>query len=109
MTMKALAVLLADVVDGADIGMVQGGCGLRFTPKSLQSLAVLGHILRKKLQGDESAQAGVFGFIDHAHATAAEFFDNAIVRDGLIEQAKWSVPSGGSNATGMRMRSQRDQ
>ena len=30
-------------------------------------------------------QARVFGLVDHAHATAAELFDDAIVGDGLAD------------------------
>ena len=37
----------------------------------------------QKLQGDEAAKLGVLGFIDHTHSTAADLFDDAIMRDGL--------------------------
>ena len=84
-TMKALAVLLADVVNGADIGMVQRRCGLRFAPKSRQGLGIAGHFVGQKLQRDKAVQARVLGFVDHAHATAAELFDDAVVRDGLAD------------------------
>src|SRR2546426_4184006 len=46
---ERLAVLLANVVNGADIGVVQGGSCLGLTPETLQSLAVLGHFRRKEL------------------------------------------------------------
>jgi len=32
-------------------------------------------------------QLGVFGEIDDAHASATEFFDDAVVRDGLADHA----------------------
>jgi hypothetical protein len=32
-----------------------------------------------------TAQIEVFRFINHAHATTAEFFDNAVMRDGLAD------------------------
>ena len=41
---ERLAVFFANVVDRADIGMVEGGRGLGLTPETLQSLAVLGHV-----------------------------------------------------------------
>ena len=42
---EGLAILLADVVDRADIGVVQGGCGLGFALKAGQSLVVAGHVV----------------------------------------------------------------
>jgi hypothetical protein len=42
---ERLAIFLTNVVDRADIGMVQGGSCLGLTPETFQSLAVLGHAL----------------------------------------------------------------
>ena len=50
-------VFLADVVDGADVGMVQCRRCLRFAPETRQSLRVSGHVLGQKLEGDEPMQA----------------------------------------------------
>ena len=73
---KGLAVLLADIVNGADVGVVQCGGGLRFTPEASQGLGIVGHLVRQKLQGDKAEQARVLGLVDHAHPTAAELPDN---------------------------------
>ena len=83
---EGAVVFLADVVDGADVGMVQGRCGLGLAAKTFEGLAVLGKIFGKKLEGDEAAEARVFGFVDHAHTAATELFDDPVVGDGLIEQ-----------------------
>ena len=40
---EGLAIVLTNVIDRGDIGMVQGGSRLCFTPETFQSLAVLGH------------------------------------------------------------------
>ena len=39
----------------------------------------------KKFQGDEAAELGVFGFVDHTHAAATEQFEDAVMRDGLAD------------------------
>ncbi len=52
--------------------------------ESVPGLAVPRKIIGQELQGDETAKLGVLGFVDHAHAAATEFLDNAVVRDGLV-------------------------
>jgi hypothetical protein len=78
-------VLFTDVIDRADVGMIQCGCGFGFTPKALQSLAVLRKVFRKEFQCNKSVQAGVLGLVDHTHAPAAEFFEDTVVGDGLSD------------------------
>jgi hypothetical protein len=42
----------------------------------------------EKLQRDEAPQLGVLSLVDHSHATAAEFLDNAVARNGLADHQK---------------------
>jgi hypothetical protein len=51
-----LAILLPDLVDGADIGMVQGRGGLGFTPEAFQRLRVLGDVVGQELEGNEATE-----------------------------------------------------
>jgi hypothetical protein len=51
---ERLPVLLANVVNRADIRMVQCGGGLGFALKASECLRVFGNIVRKKFQGDEA-------------------------------------------------------
>ena len=78
-----MAVLLANVIDRADIRMVQRRGRLRLALKTGECLWVARHIFGQELQGDEAAQADVLSLVDHTHATTAEPLQNAIVRDGL--------------------------
>jgi hypothetical protein len=39
---------------------------------------------------DKSAKLGVLGLIDHTHPTAAQFLDDAVVRDGLSHKLERS-------------------
>ena len=48
------AVLLVNLVDGANVGMIQGRSSLRLAVKTSQSLRVFGDLLRQKFQGDEA-------------------------------------------------------
>src|SRR5215469_1016399 len=65
--MKGMAVLVADFVDRADIGVIQCGGSARFAAKAFEGLRVFGYIVGKKLQRYEAAEFGVFGFVDDAH------------------------------------------
>jgi hypothetical protein len=72
-------VLFANVVDCANAGMIQRGGGLSFSLKATQSLLVAGNFFREKLQRYETPQSGVFGLVNHSHATATEAFDDAVM------------------------------
>ena len=58
---KRLAVLRVDLVDRADVGMIQRGRRTRLSAKSFESLRILGHVVRKKLERDKPAERGVLG------------------------------------------------
>jgi len=78
-----MAVLLSDLVDRADIGMVQGRSRLSLSLKAGQGLWISGYFIGKKLQGNKPVQRYVLSLVDHTHPATAEFLDNAVVRDGL--------------------------
>ena len=65
--------VFANVVDGADIGMVERGRRPRLAPEALQRLRILRQFVGQKLQSDTPAQAQVFSLIHHTHTAAAQF------------------------------------
>ena len=83
--------VFADVVDRADVGMVQGRCGLGFAAEAFEGLGISGDFVGQELEGDEAMKASVLGFVDHAHAAAAEFFEDAVVGDGLADHSWWII------------------
>jgi hypothetical protein len=85
MTMKARPRSSPDVVERADVGMVQRRCGARFRAKPLENERFAADIVRQELQRDEAPQAAVFGFVNHAHAATAEFFHDAVVADARVD------------------------
>ena len=71
--------LLADVVDRADVGMVERRCAARFTLKAAQSLGVARQSVGDELERHGTLQPRIFGFVDHAHPAAAQPGDDAVV------------------------------
>jgi hypothetical protein len=49
-------------------------------------LGIFRNIIGQEFQGDEAMQAGIFGFVDHAHATATEAIDDVVVRKSLADE-----------------------
>ena len=66
--------------------MVQRGSRLRLSVKARESQRISGHIVRQEFQGHVSAQPRVLGLVHNAHATAAELFDDSVMRDGLADE-----------------------
>ena len=83
--MKVLPILLADVVDGADVGVVQRRRSLGFTLKTGERLGVSGNFFGQEFEGDKAMQPSVLSFVNHAHPAAAELLDDAVVGDGLAD------------------------
>jgi hypothetical protein len=75
------AVLLADVMNGADVRMIQSGGRPGLALETLQGVGVAGEFVRQEFESDETVQARVFGLVDHAHSAAAQLLDDAVVGD----------------------------
>ena len=88
---EGMALVLADFVKGADVGMIEGGRGAGFALEAFQGHAVAGHLLRKEFEGDFAAEFQVFGTIDDAHAATAEFLHDAVVGDGFTGRHRCSI------------------
>src|SRR5713226_1209574 len=84
---EGLAVVLSELVDGANIGMVECGSSPRFPLKAFDRLRIISKLLGKELERDTSAQLEVFGFINHAHPAAAQYLQYAVVGNLLTDQA----------------------
>jgi len=68
---ERLALRLADVVDRADVGMVESGRGASLALKPLERLRISCKRLREELEGDSASQPHVLGLVDHTHAATA--------------------------------------
>ena len=68
---EGLAVLLADVVDSANIRVVQRRRSLRFALETSECLRILSDLFREELERDETMETSVFSLVDDAHSAAA--------------------------------------
>jgi hypothetical protein len=84
---ECMAVLLANILNGADIGVIQRRRRLSFALKASKRLRIASNIRRQKLQRDEATKTSVLRFVRYAHAPATCLLDNSVVGDHLPE--KW--------------------
>ena len=59
--MKELAVVLADLVDGADVRMIERRRRARLAMEALHRAGVAGEIVRQELESDVPAETQVLG------------------------------------------------
>ena len=71
--------MLSNLMDSADIGMIQCRCGAGFAQKALTGLPVVGDVIGQELEGDEAVQLGVLGLVDNTHAASAQSLQNPIM------------------------------
>src|SRR5580693_7266454 len=67
--------------------MIEGRGGASLAAEALERLRIARHFVGKEFEGDEAAEVGVFRLVDYSHAAAAEFVDDAVVRDGLADHS----------------------
>ncbi len=77
---KQLAAVLANLVDLADVRVVDAGRGPRFAPEAPARRLVFGH-RRHRFQGNGALQPLVSRSVNDTHSTFAEFARNLIVPD----------------------------
>ena len=78
---EAEVIVGIDLINRADIRMVQRRSRPSLPPEPLQRQLILGHIRRQELQRHKPPQVDVLSLIDDAHPAAAQILDNAVVRD----------------------------
>ena len=74
---------LFDIVNRADVEVVEGGGETRFTPEAIAGFAIVEQIVRKKLQRNAAAKLRILRSVDDPHATLAQFFQDAILGDNF--------------------------
>ena len=64
--------VISDIVNRADIGVIECGDGLRLAPESFQQGLVRGHCIRQEFHGHRAAEASVARTIDLSHTALSE-------------------------------------
>ena len=80
--------VLTDVVDGADVRVVQSRGGARFPLKALQDLRAVDHLVGQELDRHWPTQASILATVDDAHAATAELCGHLIVGNNLVDHSK---------------------
>ena len=69
---EGVFVLLTDVVDAADVGMIEGRGSTRFPAETLECLGIAGKLFRQELERNDASEAVVLGLVHHTHTPTAE-------------------------------------
>src|SRR5882762_2354872 len=85
---ERLPILLTDVVNRADVWMVQRRGGLRFALETGEGLRVSSDLIGQELQRNEAMQPSILGLVDHTHAATAQLLQDAVVRNSLAEHRR---------------------
>ncbi len=84
--------MLADVVDRADVRMIQRRGRARLALEALDGDRVCQQPRREELDGDLPAEPRVFGAVDDTHAAFADLVNDPVVRDSLADHWPAKLP-----------------
>ena len=80
---------LADVVNDANVRMIERRSGSGLIEKALSPLRVRGHFARQELDRRFAFQAGVFGQEDFPHTALAQKGNDAVGADPAARRDDW--------------------
>ena len=82
----------ADVVDGQDVGVVEGGDGVGFLLEALEAVGVRGDVVREDLEGDVAPEPGVPRAVDRPHAAGPEKLGDLVRPETGSGRERHSLP-----------------
>ena len=82
---EVLPLVLVDLVDRADPGVIERRGRPRLALEALERAGLLGHLHGQELERHVAAELGVLGLVHDAHAAAAELRGDPVVGDGLAD------------------------
>ena len=69
---KINSILVARVVERADVGMIQAGDGFCFAVEALAQIRAVGEMSGQNFYRDDSVEADIAGFVDLAHSARTD-------------------------------------
>ena len=76
---KPAAPVPVDTVDGADVGMIDGGGGLRLALAALRRRMIPEYFFKQEPERNEATELGVVSLVDDTHPSAPELLLDALV------------------------------
>ena len=96
---ERLPLVLTDLEDGHDTGMIKVGSRLCLRAKSLDILFTRVLSRQDHFQCDDAVEADLPGLVNHAHSATGDFFEQFVVAEVAYVGARlWSFPAGRSVA-----------
>src|SRR5208282_2330809 len=89
---EGVPVVILDTVNRANVGMVQQRRRPRLPREAFQRLGVAHQVFRNELERNVPPQLKVFGLIYHAHTTAPQLAQDAIVGHCLADHESTEPP-----------------
>ncbi len=90
---EVATLLLCELVDRADVRVIQRRGRPRLPLEPRQRLGILGQGIGQELERHLPAEDQVLGLVDHAHAAAPELLEDLVVGDGGADHvsANWKA------------------
>src|SRR3954470_22488694 len=93
---EGMAFIVFNAMNGADIGVIKQGSSPSFAGKALQRFGIPGEVFWDEFQRDVAPELEVFSLIDHAHTTAPEFAEDAVMGNLLTDHESVTTLLGGN-------------
>ena len=65
-------------MEGADVGMAQSGDGAGLALETIPALGIFGEVFGEDLDGDDSIQSRITGFVDFTHPARAQWREDFV-------------------------------
>src|SRR5436853_7369622 len=79
------AVVLADIVNRADLRMIERRSRPRFNAEPLERLRILRPFFRQELDRNGPAKPNIFGLVHYSHPAGSQLLNNSIVGNRLSD------------------------